>query len=200
MSKDHDQYDLTANIQEVIHGLDTPAGTGGKDDEPDREERETIHVYPVAGGGVLFTRTPIEEDKEPIYTQNPKNTPDPVAIRALIFSVLIPLSCIIFQLYLLFNPPIATITIIPKSQQIILNGTLQLGRQLNPLTLSQSQITQTTGHGHQDATQATGELIFYNGQATIQTIAVGTIFTGADGIEVATDQAVTIPAGNPPTY
>ncbi len=201
MSKDRDQYDLTANIQDVMHVLDTPAGTGGKDDEQDdREEREIIHVYPVAGGGVLFTRTPIEEDTEPIYTQPPKNILDPVVIGVLFLSVLIPLSCIIFQLYILFNPPIATITIIPKSEQITLTGTLQLGRQLNPITLSQSQITQTTGHGHQDATQATGELIFYNGQATIQTIAVGTIFTGADGIEVATDQAVTIPAGNPPTY
>src|SRR6267378_9720 len=67
MSKDHDQYGLTANIQNVIHVLDTPASTGGKDDEPDGEERETIHVYPVAGGGVLFTRTPIEE--EPLDTQ-----------------------------------------------------------------------------------------------------------------------------------
>src|SRR5260370_20133886 len=62
MSKD--QYDLTANIQEVIHVLDTPAGNGWKNNKPDGdgEERESIHVYPVAGEGGLFNRTPIEAE------------------------------------------------------------------------------------------------------------------------------------------
>src|SRR5260370_40003639 len=161
MSKDHDQYDLTANIQEVIHVLDTPAGTGEKDDEPDGEEREIIHVYPVAGGGVLFTRTPIEdEDTEPIYTQPPKNVLDPVVIGVLFLSFLIPLSCIIFQLYIFFNPPIATIIIIPKSQQVTVTGTLHLGRILSPITISQEAKTQPTVKEHKDARQAQGYITF----------------------------------------
>jgi len=194
MSKDHDQYDLTANIQEVIHVLDTPAGTGEKDDEPDGEEREIIHVYPVAGGGVLFTRTPIEdEDTEPIYTQPPKNVLDPVVIGVLFLSVLIPLSCIIFQLYIFFNPPIATIIIIPKSQQVTVTGTLQLGRILSPITISQEAETQATGKGHQDARQAQGYITFYNGLFSQQTVAAGTILTGNSGEQIATEQDANIP-------
>jgi len=77
---------------------------------------------------------------------------------------------------------------------------LQLGRVLSPLTISQSQTTPTTGKGHQDAKQATGFITFYNGLFTSQTIAPDTIFTGADGIQVVTDQQATIPAGNPPSY
>jgi hypothetical protein len=203
MSKDHDKYDLTANIQEVIHVLDTPAGTGEKNNEPDGdgEEREIIHVYPVAGGGVLFTRTPIEEeplDTTPIHTKHPKNTPEPAAISALLFSVLIPLSCIIFQLYILFNPPIATLTIIPKSQTLSLTGTLQLGRLLNPITISQSQTVPTTGKGHQDPRQARGSITFYNGQLNSVFIPADTLLTGTSGEQIVTDADANIPAANLP--
>jgi VCBS repeat-containing protein len=107
-------------------------------------------------------------------------------------------STLAFQLYLLFNPAIATITIIPKSQQITLTGTVQLGRVLPPLTISQSQTTPTTGHGHQNARAATGYLTFYNGSNQAQAINAGTVFTGNDGIQVATNATVTIPPNNPP--
>src|SRR5207253_2619459 len=96
--------------------------------------------------------------------------------------------------------PTATITILPKAQQITFTGSLPLGRILSPLTISQSQTIPTTGHGHQDATKATGELTFYNGLFTQQTIPIGTAFTGSDGVQVLTDQSVTIPAANPPQF
>src|SRR5207248_10256245 len=98
------------------------------------------------------------------------------------------------------NPPIATVTIIPKSQQVTLNGTLQLGRVLPPLTISQSQTTATTGKGHQPAERASGYITFYNGQFQSITIAAGTILTGSSGVQVITDQDAIIPAGNPPCY
>src|SRR5207248_7333229 len=110
------------------------------------------------------------------------------------------LSCITFQVYEILNPPIATITIIPKSQQVILNGTLQLGRLLQPITISQSQTVATTGHGHQPAEQARGYITFYNGLFTSQTIAAGTILTGSDGVQISTDQEAIVPAANPPTW
>src|SRR5712692_7227669 len=71
-------------------------------------------------------------------------------------------------------------------------------RTLAPVRLTRSATTSTTGHRHQDASAASGILTFYNGNASPQTVAIGTVFTGSDGLQVATDQAVTIPAANPP--
>lgn len=109
-------------------------------------------------------------------------------------------STLTFQLSCLFNPPVAIVTIIPTSQLVTLSGTVQLGRLINPITISQSQTTATTGKGHQDARSATGYLTFYNGQFQRVTIAAGTVLTGASGIQVVTDQDAMIPAGNPPSY
>src|SRR5712692_1160819 len=41
-------------------------------------------------------------------------------------------------------------------------------------------------------------ITFYNGLFESQTVAAGTILTGADGIQVVTDQLAIIPAANPP--
>ena len=100
----------------------------------------------------------------------------------------------------LFSPS-ATITIIPASRNLSITTSIQVhGRELPALTLSQSQTTQATGKQHQNATQAHGTITLYNGQFFRQTIAAGTIFTGADGVRVITDQPASIPAGNPPSY
>ncbi len=77
------------------------------------------------------------------------------------------------------------------------------GRQLPPLTLSQSTTVPATGKRHQDATRATGPITFYNGLLSLQTIAAGTLLTGADGVEIITDQAARIPPASnttPPTF
>jgi hypothetical protein len=122
------------------------------------------------------------------------------AILTVSFYLFLILSGLLLQSSLPFNAPIATITIMPKSQQITYTGTSQLGRIIAPITLTQSQTVPTTGKGHQDARAATGTIVFYNGQAVQQTVPVGTVFTGAKGVKVATDQTITIPPGNPPTY
>lgn len=109
-------------------------------------------------------------------------------------------TCLCLQFSLLLNPPTAIITIIPTPQQITRNDTLPMGRVLTPITLSQSQTVTTTGHGHQDARAATGWLTLYNGQLQGVAIAAGTVLTGADGVQVVTDQRAIIPPGNPPTY
>src|SRR6266446_5579307 len=108
------------------------------------------------------------------------------------------LASIAFQLHLILNPPIATIILIPKSQTISLTATVQLGRVIPPTTLSQEKTVPTTGHGHQDAKAATGTVTVNNGSNTPQTVTAGTVFTGNDGIQVATDTDATIPAANPP--
>jgi hypothetical protein len=102
-----------------------------------------------------------------------------------------------FQLYCLVNPSTATITLIPKSQQVMLSGTVQLGRVLPPLTISQWQTTKATGTGHQDAKQATGTVTFYNGLFTQQFVTRGTVYTGQGGVAIVTTQEATIPPGNP---
>ena len=100
--------------------------------------------------------------------------------------------------------PIATITITPQVQILATTATWPMvslqGRVFPALTLSQTQTAQATGHDHQDSRTARGTLTLYNGLFTSQFIPAGTLFTGRDGVQVATDESVTIPAGNPPNY
>jgi hypothetical protein len=106
--------------------------------------------------------------------------------------------------------PTVTITITPDVKTVSMTATVSVGvgadiegRILPPLTLSQEQTVPTTGRGHQDARPATGTLIYFNGVFTPQTVDAGTVYTGADEVQVATDATVTIPAatpGNPPQF
>lgn len=101
----------------------------------------------------------------------------------------------------LLTYPTVTVTVVPVTKRVILTTPLALAtRPLAPVTLTRSLTTETTGTGHQDARSASGTLIWYNGQAILQTIPGGTVLTGQDGVKVATDRTVTIPAGSPPTY
>jgi hypothetical protein len=153
---------------------------------------------------VLIVREHEEEEENPQVIESTPVFPQKISMMPVFaiccFYPLLIISSLAFQLYCIMNPSIATVTIIPKSQQVTLSGTLQLGRVLPPLTISQSQTTPTTGKGHQDAQAATGYITLYNGQFQNVTIAAGTILTGASGIEVVTEQDATIPAGNPPSY
>ncbi len=97
--------------------------------------------------------------------------------------------------------PSATVLLIPREEHISTTAVIPIhGRLLPALTLSQSTTVPATGKRHQFATRAEGAITFYNGLFTSQTIEAGTILNGADGIEIITDQAAVIPAGNPPIY
>ena len=143
-----------------------------------------------------------ELDTTPLQTQPAKQPTSNVATGILPFGVFVILFCIMsimFQLYVIANPFTVTVTLVAKSQQLSLQGTLKLGRVLNPITLSQSQTVPTTGKGHQDARSATGTITFYNGLFTQQFVAQGTAYTGSDGVQIVTTQDATIPPGNPTT-
>jgi hypothetical protein len=100
-----------------------------------------------------------------------------------------------------FLAPPATVKIIPMSRALSAITTLFLqGRPLGPLTLAQTTTVPVTGHRHQDAERARGAMTFFNGLLTAQTIAAGTVLTGSDGVQVVTERAALIPAGNPPVY
>ena len=59
---------------------------------------------------------------------------------------------------------------------------------------------QATGVEHVPATAASGTLTLYNAATYLQTIAAGTVLTGADGVQVVTAAPAFIPAGNPPLF
>src|SRR5260370_2219913 len=107
------------------------------------------------------------------------------------------LSSIAMQLHFILNPPIATIILIPKSQTISLNATVQLGRVIPPTTLRQEKTVPTTGKGHQDAKAATGSVTLYNGQFTQVTIPAGTTLTASDTVQLVPNQPAANPAPTP---
>jgi Baseplate J-like protein len=143
-------------------------------------------------------------DTEPL---RPKQQPTPLAgtgiLPFILFVTLLCLFSIASQVYQIVNPFSVTVTLQARSQQLQLTGSLQLGRLLNPVTVSQSATANTTGKGHQDAKAATGFITFYNGQLQSITVPAGTMLTGTDGVQVTTDADATIPPESgsiPPTF
>src|SRR5258708_4162004 len=114
-------------------------------------------------------------------------------IATALFGLFLIFSSLAFQINLILHPPTVTVTLVPKSQEVTLITTLQFGRLLAPINLSQTATAPTTGKGHQDARSATGILTFYNGSFSAQTVYAGTVFTGADGVQVVTDETAAIP-------
>ncbi len=97
------------------------------------------------------------------------------------------------------NQPVVTVTLLPLHKLTQMTATLPIQtRTVAPATIMRTLTAPTTGKGHQDARQASGSVTFYNGLFTSQSIPIGTVFTGADGVKVATDTAATIPPNNPP--
>jgi hypothetical protein len=190
---------LQNQIERLLQSLnDEQEGTMPQDESPqptnEDEPEETIHVY------FVREREEPQEDVVESTLATPQRPTSVVPATMLLLCLLLPTASILLQWYLVFHPPIAAVTIMPKSKTVTLAGTLQLGRMVQPLTLSQSQTVPTTGKGHQEATAAAGFITFYNGLFTSQFIAPGTILTGAGGMQVITDQEAAIPAANPPVF
>ncbi len=216
---------LREDIDRILAGMESTGHNSDETDEerePDtaiayaaQEEPGTIHVHEFTDAYVLDLpdrlivfpkQEPLEEEEDVIDTtlagapapQPPQGkeyrgswlayAPVSVVLLLVFFSFL----------HVLFFPPLAHITLILKSQEVSATTTLQTGRILAPLTLSQSASVPATGRGHQDAAQATGYITFYNASFSPQTVNAGTALTGADGVQVITDRTVTIPADNPP--
>jgi hypothetical protein len=191
------QQNLNNQIERLLRQLsDEQTGTMSQDDQStDEEPEEIIDVY-------FVKREPKITVVDATPPRNTKKLSQLFTYAILFFAFFLPLSAILFQMSLILNPPIARVTIIPTVQTFTLKGRVQIGRLIHSVTLSQSQIVSTTGKGHIDATRATGTITFYNGQLTSITVSAGTILTGADSVQVATDQDVSIPSAdltaNPP--
>src|SRR6266480_8162777 len=94
--------------------------------EQETQPEETIHIHYFPDAIVILK----EEDQAQVVDSTPVIPQKISCIPAYAicgFYFLLILSCIAFQFYCMFNPPIATVTIIPKSQTVTLSGTLQLG-------------------------------------------------------------------------
>ncbi len=156
------------------------------------DRRFQLHHFPDADVLIRF-----KDDEPDTEILSPKSTPPPQTypqlyplLLVLFAAMLLPLFSILFQLHMLLSPPIATILI--QAQQIT-----QLAHvyRLPPVTITQSQVVTTTGHGHISATQATGLVTFYNASTQQQIVDAGTLLVGKDGEQVITDETATIPAG-----
>ena len=206
--------DIRDDVQLVMQHIYNT--TNGEDEQPQGSEEDIIHVhhYPDAdlvelpNGTVIFKKNESTTTHVPIVESNPQNSqakqpPMTIAYATVSMYLFLILSCLVFQIYILANPFTVNVTLDAREQQVTLTGTLQLGRVLSPITLTQSQTVPTTGRGHQDARAATGYVTFYNGQFNQVTIAAGMILTGNDGIQIATDQDIAIPgvdtSATPPT-
>ena len=183
------EYDLTTNIQEVLNVMHAPGGRSGDTfSETDEEERETIHVYPVEGGGVLFTRTPIEPGEEDLDTAPLREGQTCPSLAPVIISIL-ALSLLI------------AIGFLAPYQQPEQRASIRVPAVPLPLkTFSVAEPVIATGVKTYLATTAHGTLTITNGSVIAQELPVGLIFTGADGEEVATDAAVFVPAGSASGY
>jgi VCBS repeat-containing protein len=212
----------TSQYAKALPAILAEMGKGREEDEKtsqnaETEEPEVIHVYPLEGGGLVFTKTPIEEDdpgtiivdsQEPETESRPTQRKDPPYFLYffLILLLLLLLDSADTALLALLTPT-ATITIMPKAEAITTTATFHIGagrsgvqgRVLPALTVTQSLTVPATGRGHQDAKAATGIVTLYNGLSTVQSVAIGTILTGQNGISVVTNEAAIIPPANPPS-
>jgi hypothetical protein len=165
----------------------------------DTDEILHIHYFPDA---VVILKEE-EEPNTPQVVESIPFTPSPQKPSLLpaylflfgYFSLI--LSTIAFQLFCVFNPPFATIVIRTNRIPITTQATLRVPvLHLAPFIFSKTQTINTTGHGHQVATQARGYVTFYNALTQMQTIESGTLLIGRDGEQVVTDNTAFIPAGN----
>jgi len=170
-----------------------PAGT-----EPETQEQEITALVGAEPDVIEGEFVEIEpQDRSEDYSP-PKQTPYWLLIP---FTIVLCLVLVAGSLLLPVLTPSATITLIPVEKNVSLTTTIQVqGRQLAPLTLTQSASVAATGKKHQAATRAAGTITFYNGLLISQTISAGNVLVGNDGVQVTTDQAALIPAGNPPVY
>ncbi|EFH80636.1 baseplate J/gp47 family protein [Ktedonobacter racemifer] len=189
--------------------------------EYDREHRMydiEIHIYPK------------EEAEEPANTVNSlpphrsgartrrakvlqwvrAHTRPLVALSLMVCACALVVGCLLYVLPFLMTT--TTVTLVPVSRTLETRLTVTIGgstdrthsqvpgRILPTVTMSQARMVATTGKAYQDAQSAHGYITFYNSATYAQTIPAGTLVTSANGVQVITDQDVTIDAASFPTF
>lgn len=140
--------------------------------ELEDEEMETLHVY--------------------VYKEEPKK-PMPQHVRDRILAIGIIMTYILAGVL-----AVGFITLIPSPSTVT---TVQVPALYLPIKIYTAKAPIIpTGTKTIPATTATGTLTIYNGSILSHELPSGLILTSKDGVEIATDQAVTIPAGSAPNY
>src|SRR5258708_2035245 len=162
---------IDEDINRILASMDNNGSEKSNTSNPlPEEEPEEFDVY-IEEDRITVVKRP-EPEAQVIEAAKPPQTPPPPYFAYIAMTINLLLLCylVISAFITVFFPPIATVTIIPKSQTVTLTGTLQLGRLLHPINIRESQTVPTTGKGHQDAKSATGYITFFNGLFTSQTM------------------------------
>jgi hypothetical protein len=191
-----------------VQALIAPAAPGQKSGYP-------VITSPIPTPGDLHHTTPFPSS--PVQHQTPWSPRHQRLFLAGLGSGLL-LYLLALVLVAVFVAPVVTlaamVTLVPASKTLSTSLTVtalstgtpeQAHKQVAARLLevgspTQRQTAPTTGTGHAPARVGEGTVTFYNAAPYSQTIASGTLLTGADGIEVVTDAPAVIPAGNPPTF
>ncbi len=146
---------------------------------------------------IIFLKAVAEIDTQPLPMKREPFTFGEVLEVCLLVSVLfLSLFGVIWQC---ITFPHTLVIVYAKATPANITTTLSMPtRTLAPVTITRNETSATSETGHQDATQATGTLAFYNGGATPQSVPSGSVFSGTDGVKVTTDHSITIPAANLP--
>lgn len=163
------------------------------------DEQEIIDSITIPHEEPFTYLTEDDKEQEP-PAPKPSRAVDILGYGVILFYLLLVVSMLFFELYLATIQPSATITIVSTETPVTARAVISLPAHLfTPLTFTESRTVPTTGRTHQNATYATGYVTFYNSLPSPQTIDAGTLLTGADGIQVVTDEPAYIPQVNPPT-
>ncbi|GHO77146.1 hypothetical protein KSD_49170 [Ktedonobacter sp. SOSP1-85] len=200
---------------------DIPHIEANQEYDPNRQQWDVeIHIYPRAEpeaeepANVVESVPPIDQEPQP-----GRRGPLPWMKqhrRPLVLLSVILCACALVVGGLLYVSPFwattTTVTLVPVSRVLETRLTVTIGesidktqsqvpgRILPTVTMSQARTIPTTGKAHQDAQSAHGYITFYNSATYAQTIAAGTLVTAVNGIQVITDQNVTIGAASYPTF
>lgn len=188
--------------------------------QPEEQEQPVthfidVHIYTTNQGAeetVIDESQPEQDILQPDSEQEPTEPQRPhrtrkyaLAIGGSLLCIAVASALIVSVVLPLFTPD-AIITIVPNTQQVRTTATLTVttgaatgmqlpGRALPAITMTQARTVPTTGKGHQDAKAAHGSITFYNAATYEQIVTAGTLLTGADGVQVVTDQDAVIEAG-----
>ena len=195
--------------EEGVEELLAPASKAS----PGQEHRYPVITTPIPTPGDLHHTTPFPSS--PVGHQTPWSPRNPRFFLAglaggplLYFLALVLVAVFVAPVVTLA----ATVTLVPEAKTLsttltviaLPTGTPEQARKqiaarlLSVSSLTQRQTVPTTGTGHAPARVGEGTVTFYNAAPYSQTVAAGTLLTGADGVEIVTAAPAAIPAGNPP--
>ncbi|GHO54180.1 baseplate J/gp47 family protein [Ktedonobacter robiniae] len=194
---------------------DIPHIEANQEYDPNRQQWDVeIHLYPRAEpeepANVVESVPPIGQEPQP-GRRRPLQW---VKHHLVLLSAILCACALVIGGLLYVSPfwtPTTTVTIVPVSHTLETRLTVTIGgstdktqsqvpgRILPTVTMSQARTIPTTGKAHQDAQSAHGYITFYNSATYAQTIPAGTLVAAANGVQVVTDQDVTVSAVNYPT-